>query len=81
MTHIEVPSENYALGGRVKTLSVDGQQHRYAWETGRTGGYRSVLGHRLDGEPTLIILNNTDLSQKTLDEFAYDLLGATLPHA
>lgn len=81
MTHIEVPSESYTLGGRVKTLLIDGQRHTYAWETGRTGGYRSILGHRLDGEETVIILNNTDLSQKTLDEFAYDLLGATLPHA
>ncbi|NYE59802.1 CubicO group peptidase (beta-lactamase class C family) [Duganella sp. 1224] len=79
MTHIEVPSENYTLGGRVKTLERNGQRHTYAWETGRTGGYRAVLGHRLDGEETVIILNNTDLSQKTMDEFAYDLLGATLP--
>jgi CubicO group peptidase (beta-lactamase class C family) len=78
LTHIEVPSENYTLGGRVKTLNIDGKQHSFAWETGRTGGYRSVLGHRLDGEDTVIILNNTDLSQKTLDEFAYDLMHATL---
>jgi len=76
MLHIEVPSEDYTLGGRVKTLNLDGQPHRYAWETGRTAGYRSVLGHRLDGEQTVIILNNSDLSQKTLDEFAYSLLGA-----
>lgn len=80
LTHIEVPSESYTLGGRVKTLEVDGKPHAYAWETGRTAGYRSVLGHRLDGEDTVIILNNTDLSQKTMDEFAYSLLGATLPH-
>jgi len=81
LTHIEVPSESYTLGGRVKTLVIDGKAHTYAWETGRTAGYRSVLGHRLDGEDTVIILNNTDLSQKTMDEFAYSLLGATLPHA
>jgi len=81
MTHIEVASESYTLGGRVKALEINGQRHTYAWETGRTAGYRSVLGHRLDGEQTVIILNNTDLSQKTLDEFAYELLGATLIHA
>ncbi|WP_208023416.1 hypothetical protein [Duganella alba] len=43
----------------------------------RTAGFRSVLGHRLDGEDTVIILNNTAMSQKTLDEFAYSLLGAS----
>lgn len=81
LTHIEVPGERYTLGGRVKTLILDGQPHVFAWETGRTGGYRAVLGHRLDGEDTIIILNNTDLSQKTMDEFAYSLLGATLADA
>jgi D-alanyl-D-alanine carboxypeptidase len=77
LTHIEVASDSYALGGRVKNLLIDGKQHSFAWETGRTTGYRSVLGHRLDGEETVIILNNTDMSQKTMDEFAYSLLGAT----
>jgi D-alanyl-D-alanine carboxypeptidase len=77
LTHIEVASDSYALGGRVKDLLIDGKRHRFAWETGRTTGYRSVLGHRLDGEETVIILNNTDMSQKTMDEFAYSLLGAT----
>lgn len=38
------------------------------------------MGHCLDGEDTVIILNNTDLSQKAMDKFAYSLLGATLPH-
>ncbi|MFZ6769964.1 serine hydrolase domain-containing protein [Undibacterium sp. Di26W] len=77
LTHIEVDSESYALGGRVKNLQIAGQTHRFGWETGRTTGYRSVLGHRLDGEDTVILLNNTDLSQKTMDEFAYSLLGAS----
>ncbi|MFZ6723361.1 serine hydrolase domain-containing protein [Undibacterium sp. Ji49W] len=82
LTHIEVDSESYALGGRVKNLQIAGQTHRFGWETGRTTGYRSVLGHRLDGEDTVIILNNTDMSQKTMDEFAYSLLGASqLPAA
>ncbi|WP_031496640.1 serine hydrolase domain-containing protein [Bryobacter aggregatus] len=78
-THIEVESAAYALGGRVKTLQIQGKPHRFAWETGRVNGFRSVLAHRLDGEATVVILNNTDMSQKTLDEFAYSLLDATLP--
>lgn len=77
MVHIEVASEAYALGGRVKTLQVGGQPQRFGWDTGRTTGFRSVLGHRLDGEDTVVVLNNTDLSQRVMDEFAISLLGAT----
>jgi len=71
-----VQIEEYALGGRVKTLLVDGQPRRFAWETGNTMGFRSVLAHRLDTSETLIILNNTNLSQKALDDLAIDLFGA-----
>ncbi|MDE1148986.1 MAG: serine hydrolase [Azospirillaceae bacterium] len=76
LTTVEVPSESYALGGRVRTLSIDGKTVPAGWETGRTAGYRSVLGHRLDGKRTVVILNNTGLSQKTMDQFADALLGA-----
>jgi CubicO group peptidase (beta-lactamase class C family) len=41
---IEVASDNYALGGRVRTLVIDGQPHAAGWETGNTAGFRSVLG-------------------------------------
>ncbi len=68
--------DEYALGGRIKPLMVDGQRRRYAWETGNSLGFRSVLAHRLDTAETLVILNNTSLSQKILDDLAIDLLGA-----
>jgi CubicO group peptidase (beta-lactamase class C family) len=71
--------EDYALGGRVKLLMVEGQIRPYAWETGNSLGFRSVLAHRLDTAETLIILNNTGLSQKILDDLAIDLLGAARP--
>lgn len=76
LTTILVPEQDYALGGRVRTLTIDGQSKPAAWETGRTAGYRSVLGHRLDTGDTVVILNNTDLSQKALDLFADKLFGA-----
>jgi CubicO group peptidase (beta-lactamase class C family) len=76
LTTILVPEQDYALGGRVRTLTIDGQPKLAAWETGRTAGYRSVLGHRLDTRDTVVILNNTDLSQKALDLFADKLFGA-----
>lgn len=76
LTTVRVPEQDYALGGRVRTLTIDGQARLAAWETGRTAGYRSVLGHRLDTGDTVVILNNTDLSQKALDLFADKLFGA-----
>lgn len=69
------PDESYALGGRVKTLFVDGIPRVFAWETGRTDGYRSVLGHRFDDQTTVVVLNNTSASQKAMDEFSYALFG------
>ncbi|WP_044564247.1 serine hydrolase [Azospirillum sp. B4] len=76
LTHVEVPAEDYALGGRVRRLTIDGKTVLAGWETGRTAGYRLVLGHRLDGRRTVVLMNNTALSQKTMDQFADALLGA-----
>jgi CubicO group peptidase (beta-lactamase class C family) len=76
---IEVASDNYALGGRIRTLWVDGKPYPAGWETGNTAGYRSVLGHRFDTRTSVVILNNTSLSQKALDLFADKLFGAITP--
>ncbi|RZJ24794.1 MAG: class A beta-lactamase-related serine hydrolase [Brevundimonas sp.] len=76
LTTIEVASDNYALGGRIRTVSIGGVDVRAAWETGNTSGYRSVLGHRLDGRGAVVILNNTAISQRTMDAFAEALLQA-----
>lgn len=76
LTTMQWPEQDYTLGGRVKTLFADGMPRVYAWETGRTDGYRSVLAHRFDDQTTLVLLNNTSVSQRTMDEFAFKLLGA-----
>jgi len=76
LSTILVPTESYALGGRVQAVQVDGTAQAFAWETGRTDGYRSLLAHRLDGQSTLVLLNNTDLSQKTIDLFAEAVFAA-----
>lgn len=76
LTTVEVASDSYALGGRVRTVAIDGADVRCAWETGNANGYRSVLGHRLDGRRTVVILNNAAMSQRTMDEFAEALLRA-----
>jgi CubicO group peptidase (beta-lactamase class C family) len=67
--------QDYALGGRVKPLFADGLPRVFAWETGRAAGYRSVLGHRFDDQTSVVLLNNTGLTQKAMDEFAYSLFG------
>lgn len=67
----------YALGGSIRDVPVGASTVRAAWDTGNTSGYRSVLGHRLDGEGSVVLLNNTSMSQKTLDDFADALLAAS----
>lgn len=69
------PDQNYSLGGRVKTLFADGFPRVFAWETGNAAGYRSVLGHRFDDQTTVVLLNNTSLSQRAMDAFAYSLFA------
>jgi CubicO group peptidase (beta-lactamase class C family) len=73
---IEAPADDYALGGRIRTLRIGGKIRLAGWETGNAAGYRSVLGHRFDDRSTVVILNNTGMSQKTLDLFADSLFGA-----
>jgi CubicO group peptidase (beta-lactamase class C family) len=73
---IRVPEQDYSLGGRVRTMTIGGKPVQAAWQTGRTAGFRSVLAHRYDDRSTVVILNNTGLSQKLLDEFADQLFGA-----
>lgn len=76
LRQVRVPEQDYALGGRVRTMTIGGKPVQAAWETGRTAGFRSVLGHRYDNAETVLILNNTGLSQKLLDDFADSLFGA-----
>lgn len=70
LTTIEVESDHYALGGRVRDVPIGGKTIRCAWDTGNREGYRSVLGHRLDGKGTVVVLNNTGYSQKLMDDIA-----------
>ncbi|MES2057458.1 MAG: serine hydrolase domain-containing protein, partial [Pseudomonadota bacterium] len=76
---IRAPDDRYALGGRIRSLQIGGQTRLAGWETGNTEGYRSVLGHRFDDHSTVVILNNTGMSQRTLDLFADSLFGAAPP--
>jgi len=75
LSAVRSAADGYALGGRVRTVKIGARSMPFAWETGNTEGYRSLLGHRLDGRTSLVVLNNTSLSQKTIDLFADALLS------
>lgn len=79
LTTVRVREQDYCLGGRVKTLTLGGAQRRFAWETGNSGGYKCLLAHGLDGGPTLVLLNNTNLSQRRIDEIAIAALAKGWP--
>lgn len=74
LTTIEVASDAYALGGHVRQVPAGTATVAAAWDTGNTAGFRSVLGTRLDGGGQIVVLNNSGLSQRWMDEFADALL-------
>ncbi|MFC0135351.1 serine hydrolase [Massilia eurypsychrophila] len=55
--------ENYALGGRVRTMEFAGRSVQVASQAGVTGGFKSLLLHVPGEDKTVIILNNTDMQQ------------------
>ncbi|QJU60549.1 beta-lactamase family protein [Sphingomonas sp. AP4-R1] len=73
---VRVADQDYSLGGRVRTMMIGGKPVEAAWETGRTAGYRTLLAHRYDTQDSIVLLNNTGISQKAIDLFADELFGA-----
>ncbi|NYT40080.1 beta-lactamase family protein [Sphingomonas sp. R-74633] len=73
---VRVPDQDYSIGGRVRTMTIAGKPVEAAWETGRTAGFRTLLAHRYDTQESIVLLNNTGISQKTIDLFADSLFGA-----
>ncbi|MEP9360542.1 serine hydrolase domain-containing protein [Sphingomonas sp. KR3-1] len=73
---VRVPDQDYALGGRVRTMTIGGKPVEAAWETGRTAGYRTLLAHRYDTREAMVLLNNSGISQKAIDLFTDSLFGA-----
>lgn len=62
MLTVRVAQEDYALGGRVRMIAG----RRWAWETGKVGGYRTHLAHDVAGDRTIVVLGNTDTSQAAI---------------
>lgn len=74
LSRINVPEEDYALGGRVKTMTLGGAPRKVAYESGSTGGYKSLLLHVHGEDKTVVILNNTDMAQPDLAKAGEALL-------
>ncbi|RJG17745.1 serine hydrolase domain-containing protein [Massilia cavernae] len=74
LSSIEVAEQDYALGGRVKTLELGGLPRTVAWESGATGGFKSLLAWVPGEGKSVIILNNTDMPQEEQARAAEALL-------
>lgn len=45
LSNIQVPTEDYALGGRVRTIAIGKGKRALAWESGTSGGYKTLLAY------------------------------------
>lgn len=72
---IHVPSEEYALGGRVKTISTKKGARTLAWETGVSGGYKTLLAYDPTDGRAIVLLNNTDMQQSDQAKIAIALFN------
>jgi len=70
---IQVPSEDYALGGKVKTVATKKGARTLAWEAGATGGYKTLLAYDPKDGRAVVLLNNTDIQQSEQAKIAIDL--------
>lgn len=71
LVKVRVSSENYALGGRVRTLAG----RRVAWETGKVQGYRTHLAHVVGEDRSVLVFNNGDMGQNPIGAFVEQLLS------
>lgn len=62
LTTVRWPAEEYALGGRVHLIAGE----PWAWETGKVGGYRTHIAHRLSRSETVVVFNTTDMTQSVI---------------
>ena len=76
LARVMVPAQNYALGGRVIKMQLGGRERVLGWQTGSTGGYKSLLAHVPGEGRTVVILNNTSMDQTALSTAAEAMLKA-----
>ena len=78
LSTVRVAEQDYALGGRMRRVAMGAgvPDLRVPWETGAMGGFKTLLAHVPGDGVTIVILNNTDRSQSSLNELAEQLLRA-----
>jgi len=73
---VHVASEDYALGGRVRTVATKGGARTLAWESGASGGYKTLLAYDPRDGRAVVLLNNTDMQQSEQARIALALFDA-----
>jgi len=76
LSTIQVASEDYALGGRVRTIATRQGPRTLAWESGATGGYKTLLAYDPRDGRAVVLLNNTDMQQSEQAKIAIALFDA-----
>lgn len=71
------PAQDYALGGRTKTLTLAGKAHPVAWEYGSNGAFRVLAWRTLDDGHSVIVMNNTSFDHLKIGELATALMEAS----
>ena len=74
---VERPAQNYALGGRTKTLAFAGKNHPVAWEYGSNGAFRVLAWRTLDDGHSVVVMNNTSFDHMKIGELATALMEAS----
>mgnify|MGYP000725029487 CR=1 FL=1 len=69
---VQYAAEEYALGGRVKQV----RGAALAWETGVSGGYKTLLAYAPASGRAVVLLNNTDMQQSEQASIGLALLDA-----
>lgn len=80
LSKIEVFAEDYALGGRVKTVTTPQGLRTMAWESGVSGAYKTLLVYDPLSGSAIVLLNNTDIQHSEQARIATSLLGNTAAH-
>lgn len=73
LSTIQVQSEEYALGGRVRTIATKTGPRTLAWESGVSGGYKTLLAYDPKDGRAVVLLNNTDMQQSDQAKIAIAL--------
>jgi CubicO group peptidase (beta-lactamase class C family) len=68
--------EDYALGGRVRLVGSGAGARTLAWESGVSGGYKTLLAYAPGDGRAVVLLNNTDMAQSEQARIALALLDA-----